>query len=429
MLKLTASMIEILVLTLFPACLFSANISVPEDALSLKDAMNLANDGDTILLNVEKIPYVNTQPVFPEGGIRVENKNIHIKGSIPGIRTEIISENIFLAGGLQTINIDSSNPANLLVVIESNVTIENVELNQPIKATISQRGIISSPIQVVSGTLHLNNVHFTGNIIVYSNLNVTNSILEGWAFLQSERGKNDKSTEIAAIDIRNCSGGLIELNNVVLDSNENEKGYKAITISDSKQCTINIEDSNVQAGSSFGEDRLYPNINRKAHGIEIRNCQEIELNLRNSIIIGGTELGAEYMSTETIVCEDFCQTITDIHRRYQSGSGIRMNDSLVEINGGVVRGGIGADGVYSPGVRGLVPNMLYQAGDGGHALELIHSQVKLNETLLLGSAGGIPTSDSISDPGAPGKNGQNILVDDYSVILNQSSIKKWELYH
>lgn len=410
-----------LVLSIQPLS-YSAIINLPDDYRSLQEAVDEAQSGDVININ-GKVAYLKDIPLI-EGneinGIRILNKDLSIIGTLPNYGSWITGELVilrFFDSETENCEIKSKSSKNLIVIENSNVLFKNLKLSNQFLHYEFVDKITSAPIQVLSGKLRFENIKFTGLIKSFGELEIIDSSIRGHSNYIEPYYKSSISTNypIPAIHIRDQKDARVLIHNSALEC-DNYNSARPIVIENVFDSNINISNTNIIAGRH--DNRVpfntncdsywnYSDFKKGLAGIFIVNSKNLSIDFENSKSVGGRGGTSEGLSN----------TVSP------SGPGFEVIDSEnIKINGGQFLGNRGGNGVFLERADG---NIVVHSGDGGDALYVINSSVILNSVILIPGIGG----EGAIDYGLmSGEDGTPIFKDENSTVTFVTTVENWELH-
>lgn len=395
-----------------PSIVSAKTITIPGDANSIQQAVDLAASGDEILLATDFVDWniviykLNNVEYELQDSVIISNKDLLIKGCLIDKKTTIGRDIL----GLLEIN------NRTLRVIDSNITFENCII-KPIVSNdmppVGFDGPMPSPIEIESGTLVLKKCNYTTQIIQNGNLILIDCEIENWAYRYSASGRQFK-IGLPAIDIKNSIVSSLKILNSTVFSN-NSVSINNIQIINSTNTSIHIEHSNLfgGTGSTGGTE-----------GLLIDNCDNFSLFMNNSKFIGSQ---AEKISP---------QRYGGFQNGGNGGNGLTISNSKGMIISGdefnFLNGNDGANGIieYDSIDWQLVE---INGANGGHGLAIFNSTVQVNftsfEDAFIASGGkGGEGAEYDGRVALPGKDGLPIFIDENSTIIYPTQINDWMFY-
>lgn len=390
----------------------SKTITIPGDAISIQEAVDLAVSGDEILLATD---FVDWNPIIVESEwgiyeshdtVYIRNKNLIIRGNLENSKTDI---GRYVMGFTRE-------EGRTLHITNSDVKIQNCNMI-PISARVIEPSAVfhpgASPIEIESGSLRLENCHYTSQIISKAQLQIIDCVIENAAYRSSSSYGGGKGG-FPTIEINNSLSSKLEIINSTITS-DNRSSINNLHIMDSTNTVIHIENSNLYGGNG--------NLTGGTEGLLINNCNSFEFILNGSRIIGKN---AQEISRGRFGV---------ILGGGSGGNGITVSNSIgkiyIEKSLNIIEGNNGSHGYVGYGA--FLSETEINAGNGGHGLAILNSDIKVNfatfEDAFLATGGkGGDGAELDGRIALPGEDGLPIYIDENSTIIYETSIENWMVH-
>ncbi|MEW6237195.1 MAG: hypothetical protein AB1656_17570 [Candidatus Omnitrophota bacterium] len=416
---------------LAPRALDAKTITIPGDADSIQEAVDLAVSGDEIVCVSETVNTSYKKNPKYEGfylvNVTIKDKNIKIRGSKEVERTRITFGPDVLVTAEDMINIENAQ-----------VILENLYLESPPMTRLGGLGPIAGPITLVSGSLTLNNCQFVNNFDIRGSFFLHDSSILGYSFMNSS--SYSRCTILTpSLIIHSASNIQVEISNSTISS-DSDTAFVNMIVSGVSDSSFIFTNSAFIGGDSNCE--IIPGIFSGSgcdgsDGIKFENCQNIELKIASGLFQGGP--GNPFGSS---------RSGNVINKPGKGGSGILFANSSGQImdsqigTKAVFIGGNGADGGLLPlSSIGSGPDILFNGTAGGNGLSFVNSYFRhsLNWFIAKGGYGGrgTATTNSYKTPGPngpeivianPGAPGLPISLDENSTFQFLTDIAQWPIY-
>ena len=388
------------------------------DPLFSVHAVDWNHDGksDILLLNPQKVTLLLNQSSIKEPGrqpatIRVPEDSITINDAIS---KSIDGDVIQIAPG---------NYQDYFVIKDKKITLEGKDQRfEPILSSSTQ--YYSPVVWINQSDVTLRNITITGFqgegvVAENANLSITNCSISGASAIHyMPYGDYIDIPSKSAVKIVNCLDKNISIKNSSISCPSSIDSVTtdgcSISIENSANTKLAFDNTNVD-GSHAGIFRSrWANLYEPKAGLFIKNSTDIAVTFQQSAIMGGRGYSA---FTENIYC-------TRNYKPCKGAPGVLVDHSSVEIHDGLLIGGTGGDGgenaeydVY----RNKIRSFIVDAAEGGMALWAVNfSAITLYNSTLHAGQGGYPDN----------KDGKPYEIDSSSSIqiLSDSPVQHWEVY-
>ncbi len=409
----------------------SKTISIPKDAESVQEAVELAVSGDEIVVSATSVhwtrrtqsPYYSSPFLQSDSkGVIIINKDISIIGKPGEGKTRI-----------QSSYASSHNDTNtMLFVKNSTVTIQNCRIEQPLKSRYVggiNGGPVASPLYIESGQLRIIDCVFGCWIECKSNLFIDRSTIYGYAWLTGYVYIL-QNLQNPTIQFGPSKNGTLEILNSTIGSNTHD-GYRNIIIENTEESKLILVNSAFSGGTFNVGYGSYPGANIVGtDAIAIDNSQILDLSIDGCYLQGGQGYDCAW------------HRFSIIEGGGNGGSGLSINNSDVNItfnnNLSSFSGGCGGCGFAIKDPYMMYPGISYEpfiidGGDGGHGISIINSTVHVSSNTgqpsfqAYGGHGGAgaQNEDAIAQIG---DNGLPISIDENSTFETTTPIQDWMVF-
>ena len=232
------------------------SITIPGDANSIQEAVDLAVSGDEILLATDFVNWSYPIIAFADSefetsdGVTITNKDLIFKGNHPSNKTKIISQAYWhLSKTFRTVRIQNSNIEFDNCIIELKPTFE---------------GRMGAPFEIESGSLYLKNCDYTGMIFSKGDLTINNCEINNYAHYNGG-GYSFYNKDYPTIRIQNSISARLKIINSTISS-DNRSSIKNLHILNSNYPIVHIINSQILGGNDIG---------RVSEGMLIDRCEKI----------------------------------------------------------------------------------------------------------------------------------------------------------
>jgi hypothetical protein len=393
-------------------------ITIPTDADSIQEAVEIAISGDEIHIVTDTVEWTRTildvaKQIRSDGkGVSIINKDITITGKSDTGTTTISVHPVA--------TFENSNT--MLHIKNSQVTLKNFFLPKPFMSR--WEGYFSaSPVLIESGKLNLENCELNSWFQCTGNLSIRNSTIHGYSWQSGYGYTQHLNTLEPSIQIGPSMKASIEIVNSTISSNMGD-GFQNLLILGLNQSHVRISNSRLYGGVCTVDWGSYPSDMTGANGITIANSYDTQFTIEDSAFYGGKGYDATF------------HRMAEYYGGGQGGNGMFIKDSYITINfqdnnssfngGEGGKGGIGLHYNSNPN-----DDVVVNGGRGGDGLHLVNSTIKVNSQLVsdyaIGGQGGsgAQLNDIIAEQG---QCGQSIILDQNSKIEQLSQINNWPDY-
>lgn len=351
----------------------ATTLRVPEDVLTLSQALRESIDGDVISL---------AQAGYDDN-ILINNATVTISGRL--------NQGLPLITGVWDIN-DSNINIDLIETRETTITADNSALNlsrSKLSGVSSLREFYraDSLVRTSRPALVVQNASA-------SNLSLTFCEIRGGDILEYPGELN--------INYDTSSGNFIHIPGA------------AMLVDSCTNIQTELNNTRIEGGVgvSYGS-RLYATMQGGA-GLVIRDSIGVIVENDNTFYTGGigSDILVEYINTTSIFAVD----------AKRGGAGVKAIRSTLDFQGGRIDGGLAGDGgAFAESILENAATVIIDGATGGAGVQAFdHSYVTIRESVLNGGPGGVPN----------GENGPRIEFDETSTIelINTTKIRNWFLY-
>lgn len=385
----------VLILSVSAQIARAATLVVPDQIDSVSAAVEAAASGDTILVK-EPAGWVGDT-------LLIKDKDLTIRGVSDSERAMLRFDHLTDHPAF----IFSLPPPSTLQVENAEVTLRFLEIEEPRLARYPAAGTwtynIGGPIVVLSGGLTIQDCTMRCSISSHTFLQIDRSEIVGY----SERTDPlppypSESAGTPAIRISNATGAEIRFTDSVIRG-DHATGLALDNLSDT---VVQIENCVVQGGKT--QPGRFSSGHPGNSGLSISGCRGVRVESSESTIQGSNGSG----------------------RGMQGGHGLHATDSTIQLVGGQIMGGTGAQGSFE-GHIGQTLKQLFAGGTGGHGLFLQNSHVLARDPELVAGEAGPPWTLTYGDrtyasPG--GSPGARIVLDELSTYEEVSRVRGWMEY-
>lgn len=379
-------------------------IRVPDDAPTVKDAVEMAASGDEILLD-HHAPVSWNGPIT-EGGVVIVGKNLTIASTSADNRATIINQFLLYSGYSCSIDTFGS----LLLIEDAHVVLFNLDMdNRYGEFPCSSGSYYAAPIRLISGSLTVQDCVIGAPIHCKSDLLVQNSTLKlntfGTSFVYSysesrrEPGLRVESADNISVTIDNCTIGFT-----------GSLCPYPILVNNIHNSELIVTNTQIAAGH-YAVRWPYASP-PSSPGFHVVNSTNLNIDFSGSTCWGGNGR-------------------TNSINVLKGGDGLLVENSEIVLCYGYFIGGKGSRGFFY--LDHIHPESLYNAGQGGTGLALKNSHVLYKNISYKGGSGGDELEVGEKDTDwyfyiPPGLEGEPLSMDDISTFQEITDVDVWEIY-
>ena len=408
----------VLVISFISFSAFAKTITIPGDAASIQEAVELAASGDEIVVNATEVEWskhdANNPAFYDPLGVRIEGKNLAISGNSISGQTSIVCGSSYIFDNTNT----------MFFIRDSNVSLKNFYLKTPLRSRFDVRpngGPLASPLYVESGLLKIIDCDLTCWIECHGNLRIQNSTIHGYAWLHGY-GYVDLNVLDPSIHFTGQENTRLEIIDSTISSDNND-GYRNIIVENSIKSEIILKNSTFTGSVYHALPHSYPSSISGSDGFALQHCQDIRMEIDNCLFYGGKGWDAGYHRGGSYSMSGV------------GGNGLSINDTAVTIHfsqglsffygntGG--SGGIQMRDIFTP--SGSI-----DAANGGNGIFITNSVVAIASDIsspyeLFGGKGGAGmTQDGYT--AKDGVDGLPFYMDENSKWISNSPVVDWALF-
>ncbi len=408
----------VLFIVVFAVCSpsYSKTIVIPGDAASVQEAVDLAADGDLVLIQSEAVDLCVENFV---GGLRIVGKEITISGRSAENKTLINAQGIAQMFGEEYPYPRSSRTSSIWIE-DASVTMRGLRMSGPLKivgGTAATACYYGAPIYVESGSLCLVDCDLTCNIESRSNLRIERSSIQGYSYQDAQY--DAQNTDEPCLSVLGGERIIIDIVDSTVDCN-NDRGYNGVLLEGSSGAEFYLLRSVIRGGSfdDSTANRVAIPSKKGGYGFTVRDCENIRLAFDDGKVYGGegTPMNGQWMSQHQDESELYAGN---------GGEGLMLERSTGFLEGGTFIGGNGGNSTPMLENHGFRMYMI-PGGDGGYGISLRQSRLSYGNVMAQGGSGGLSVVyEGIQLPA--GNDGERWLVDDSSEAIPLSGIVDWTL--
>lgn len=386
---------SILILTFGLHIASSETITVPTDASTVKEAVELAQSGDTIFIDAVGSRWDGTDW---GGEIIIRDKDITITGRSPDQQAWIRCGELNRGDPLWY----EDEPLKTLLIENGSLVLQNLRIGMPCLysfITHSQSYQAGTPIVVRDGNLTLRDSSLCiSHLIVQGSCEIERCELSYYGHKYATHGGPWELAD-AALVLGPADDAEIVIRGARIE------GLRLDELSDSTVTGRDCEIIEVIRGSGWGWAPLRASPGE--HAVFVRSCTDTVLDFSNCVLQaspgGWSGKGMDGVRD---------------HYGGVGGDGLHVQDSTLEIRGGDYRGGEGAYG-YLLWFEGSSYEAYSNGGPGGDGIELVRSHVRYRDCIFTRGPGGESTEKTINGETRSvegGQDGLDIRLDEFSTL-------------
>ncbi len=270
--------------TLIAQSVYSKTITIPKDADSIQEAVELAVSGDEIVVATDsvdwtRLSYSREYMRSDSQGVKVIDKDLVIIGKPVEGKTTIRSA---YPNGHDNTN-------TMLLVKNSNVTIQNCYIQTPLKSRYVSAiygGLVASPLYIESGQLKIIDCSFNCLIECKGSLVINTSTIHGYSYLYGG-GYTSYNILYPAILFGHSNNESLVIQNSTISANIHDS-YNNIIIDNALDSTLICKQSRFIGGTYDVGYGSYPDSNiHGSHSFSIDNCRNLRMSIDDCIFQGG----------------------------------------------------------------------------------------------------------------------------------------------